>query len=142
MLIDQLSQRSDILNLDDLKNRCLGNVAFVEQVLELLAERGEADIALLEESLNKSDYEKLYHVAHRLKGAFANASAKRMSSTAEELCDASRSQEERCLREKVESLRNQWNEFTNLIDRNSGDSQHGAFAVEGAEMTNRNAVSV
>ena len=138
MLLDQLTKRSDILDVDDLKNRCLGNMTFVQQVLQLLADRAEADIVQLEQVAAQDDYEGSYHVAHRLKGAFANASAVRMSELAEELCTAARSQNQGHLREKVKALRAHWNEFVELTTGESPES----FAPEESFEASSNTVSV
>lgn len=128
MTIEHLAKRSDIIDVSDLMNRCLGNMDFAARVLQLLAERGEEDLTVLEAAASSHDYEQLYHVSHRLKGAFANASASSMSGLANALCTAAESCDEAVALEKAQELRTHWNEFTSVLQ---GSSQE-RVAVQGA----------
>lgn len=115
MTIEHLADRSDIVDVSDLMNRCLGNVDFATRVLQLLAERGEEDLSLLEQAVSTHDFQQLYHVSHRLKGAFANASASSMSGLANALCTAAESCDEEATLEKTQELRSHWDEFTSVL---------------------------
>lgn len=115
MAIQSLHRYSDVLDVDDLMNRCLGNLDFACRVLQLLSERCESDLHGLERAAADSDFDQIYHISHRLKGALANASATGMSRLADEVCVASQSRNEDDSLSKTQALRGQWNEFVNLL---------------------------
>jgi HPt (histidine-containing phosphotransfer) domain-containing protein len=62
-------------NIEELFQRCLGHIDFVERILDKFQVRFEDDLAELEEGLEAGDAEAVTHVAHRLKGAAANVAA-------------------------------------------------------------------
>lgn len=115
MTIQSLSRYSDVLDVDDLMNRCLGNIDFACRVLQLLSERCESDLNGLERAAADSDFDQLYLISHRLKGALANASATGMSRLADEVCAASKSCNESDSLSKTQALRGQWDEFVSML---------------------------
>jgi HPt (histidine-containing phosphotransfer) domain-containing protein len=62
-------------NIEELFQRCLGHIDFVERILDRFQLGFEDDLAELENGLEARDAEAVAHVAHRLKGAAANVAA-------------------------------------------------------------------
>lgn len=115
MISDNISERTDVLNADELLKRCLGKIEFMEHVLGLLLERGGLDIASLKEAISNDDYGTAYQIAHRLKGAFANASANQLSRLAEEICEDSQAGNTDRVHEKLVLLEANWDDLTNML---------------------------
>lgn len=103
-----------MLDVDDLMQRCMGNLDFACKVLSIMSERCEEDIRALEQAVAEHDYDRVSRVSHRLKGAFANASAVEMSRLAGELCAASQSGSNEESADKAHALRSRWNNFQAL----------------------------
>lgn len=112
MNIHSLHQYADILDVDDLMNRCLGNVGFACRVLQILHAGCQTDIEVLEKAAAESDFERLYHVSHRLKGAFANASARQLSQLADDVCIASQSRDQHTSLRRTNELCDRWKAFS------------------------------
>jgi len=93
----------------------MGNIDFACRVLQILSERCDSDMEGLEQAAAQSDFDQVYHISHRLKGAFANASAKNMSRLADEVCSASRDKNESDSLEKTCKLRDEWDEFMAMV---------------------------
>jgi HPt (histidine-containing phosphotransfer) domain-containing protein len=68
-------ETADVIDLESLETRCLGNVQLVERVLNKFAVQLDADLAVLEEALEAHDAETFRATAHRLKGMSANVEA-------------------------------------------------------------------
>lgn len=112
MTIHSLHQYSDVLDVDDLMSRCLGNLGFACRVLQILHKGCQTDIEVLEKAAAESDFDRLYHVSHRLKGAFANASARQLSQLADDVCIASQSRDQNTSLRRTNELRDRWIDFT------------------------------
>lgn len=110
-----LHKYADVLDVDDLMNRCLGNVGFACRVLQILHAGCETDIDVLEKAAAESDFDRLYHVSHRLKGAFANASARQLSQLADDVCIASQSRDQDTSLRRTNELRDRWNDFSTKL---------------------------
>ena len=97
--------------LEDLRRRCLGNLELMERVLAAFQASFSGDLASLTEAAHRRDAEQARRLAHRMKGAAANAAAPQLMQLAAELerdCDASSSTSPR---DKVEQLQHQWKTF-------------------------------
>ncbi len=116
MTADSLEKYSKSVNVETLLDRCFGNLEFASRILGILNERCEPDIEAIEQAVQEEDYERIYGIAHRLKGAFANASADGLSRIAEELCAASKAMDAPASREQVSGLRESWEELSTLMD--------------------------
>jgi HPt (histidine-containing phosphotransfer) domain-containing protein len=68
-------ETADVIDLESLEARCLGNVELVERVLHRFAAELEADLATLAGALEASDTDTCRAVVHRLKGMSANVEA-------------------------------------------------------------------
>ncbi|WP_425400648.1 Hpt domain-containing protein [Aeoliella sp.] len=120
MKTESLDRYSKVLDVQDLMSRCMGNIEFACRVLQILSERCDSDIDGLEQAAAQQDFDQIYHISHRLKGAFANASATNMSRLADEVCTASRAKNESDSLEKTCKLRDEWDEFIAMV-RNDVD---------------------
>lgn len=115
MKTETLDRYSKVLDIQDLMSRCMGNIDFACRVLQILSERCESDMDGLEQAAAQQDFDQVYHISHRLKGAFANASAKNMSRLADEVCAASQAKNECDSLEKTCKLRDEWDEFKAMV---------------------------
>jgi HPt (histidine-containing phosphotransfer) domain-containing protein len=84
----QLEGLSHAIDVDDLISRCMGNLDFVERILTIFQTRCEADLEELEAAIKAADFAQVQRIAHRLKGACANAGAGRLSARAGDLWNA------------------------------------------------------
>lgn len=100
------------LDVQELLNRCMGNLDFAERILEKFQSRFDADFAELEQAMDAQDSAAAARVAHRLKGASATAAAhglRQQAATIEELA------RQQCLAEipsRLEDLRHEWARFS------------------------------
>lgn len=109
------------INLEDLFDRCLGNIALVERVIAKFEAGFHRDLEELESAVLNQDCQTAASVAHRLKGASANISARRIRETA---ADVERLSREGCLSEvpeAVESLRVERSRFSEAVASLSSD---------------------
>ncbi len=67
----------EMLNLDELRNRCMGNIDLVNRVLKKFQTRFPEELAEMKQALECGDSERIARVAHRVKGTSASVSAKR-----------------------------------------------------------------
>jgi len=65
-----------VVDLEALKQRCLGNLDLVDRVLRKFAAQLDADLVELERALQTSDIKTFALVAHRIKGMSANVEAR------------------------------------------------------------------
>ncbi len=102
---------SPVLEFDDLVERCMGNLDFVEKVLEKFEEGFPQQVEELESLLETRDADQLAAVAHRMKGNSANVSATglyRVATEIEGLCRANRIGE---IPARVDRLRREWDRY-------------------------------
>jgi HPt (histidine-containing phosphotransfer) domain-containing protein len=93
-----------VLDLRQLSDRCLGDQAFVEQILRLFVDKARSNVARICESIATSENATVASVAHELKGAASNVAAMRLGSAVAELETAARNNcdEDFCqLRERI-----------------------------------------
>jgi HPt (histidine-containing phosphotransfer) domain-containing protein len=99
------------LDLQELLDRCLGNLEFAQRVLAKFEARFGDDLRQLERDQEAEAAEAIARVAHRLKGSAANVAAKdleRISARIEELGRLGRLSE---IPERLEELRGEWSHF-------------------------------
>jgi HPt (histidine-containing phosphotransfer) domain-containing protein len=63
------------IDLDQLLVRCLGNLEFAERIIQIFQERFDKDLDELDRMLEAGDSDGVACLAHRLRGASANAAA-------------------------------------------------------------------
>jgi len=106
---------ASVLDVDDLVARCLGNLEFVDRVLAMFHQRCDEDLAELERAADAGDTETVVRLAHRLKGACANASAVTLRARAEEVERAARQGLLDDARERLGNLHDEWNRFVSAV---------------------------
>lgn len=75
----------DAIQLDQLVNRCLGNINFAQRVMTKFTGRLEDDIEELKDAMRGDSLPDVARLAHRLKGASANVAAEGLRKLAEEI---------------------------------------------------------
>ena len=95
--------------------RCMGNLEFAERILAKFQRAFEHDLAELEEAFRAGDEAEMTRVAHRMKGASANASAGRLEQAAAEIERLGRSG--RCpeVPPRLEDLRREWSRYLDCV---------------------------
>lgn len=103
--------KSDVLDLDRLRNRCMGNIALLERVLDQFHKRLPEELAELERALELRDSEQVARVAHRIKGTSANVSADGLQRAAAEIEDLGRTGSVTDVPTRLERLRSEWERY-------------------------------
>lgn len=114
---DALRKYSVVIDTDDLMSRCFGNIDFINRILCILKERCDAEMAELERAADELNVEQVYSIAHRLKGALANASASELSSLADQICVSLASENIGVTKDMIYQLRRGWDKLSALIDQ-------------------------
>jgi HPt (histidine-containing phosphotransfer) domain-containing protein len=78
-------QATPVLDLQQLRDRCLGNEELVERILDKLEHTLADEMRELHGSLLRADYVALATIAHRLKGTAANVGAELLREVAQQL---------------------------------------------------------
>ncbi len=110
-------QAATVLDIEDLMTRCLGNIEFAGRVLAKFQELGDGHLAELERAVASQDTEAIAQLAHRLKGASANAAAPGLCARAEEIESAARQCSLREIPARLENLRHEWSRFASEVPR-------------------------
>jgi HPt (histidine-containing phosphotransfer) domain-containing protein len=78
--MDQSVQQSDqaALDLEALKERCMGNLALVERVLAKFTGQLDTDLDALERAIETNNADQAAHLAHRIKGTAGSVSARHL----------------------------------------------------------------
>lgn len=76
---------SDVLNLNELVDRCLGNLPFVERLLEQFEDLLDRDVSVITQAAAARDLDTICQIAHRIKGASANVAAPALVKVAAEI---------------------------------------------------------
>ncbi len=108
-------QIADVLDVEDLLARCLGNVEFADRILGKFQERCDEDVSALEKAVFDCDEESVARLAHRLKGASANASALGLQRHASEIERAARHDAFDDVPASMESLKQEWTRFSEAV---------------------------
>ena len=99
---------SDVLNLQELQDRCMGNIELMQRVLGKFQQRIPEELAELEKALELRDMAQIARVAHRVKGSSANVSARGIEQAAVEIEDSSRAGRITDVSAHIERLRAEW----------------------------------
>ena len=103
--------RSNVLDVEGLRNRCMGNVVLMQRVLTKFQERFPEDLEDMESALNRGDIERVARVAHRVKGSAASVAALGVMQATSEIEDAGRSGRATEVSERIDLLHNAWAEY-------------------------------
>jgi HPt (histidine-containing phosphotransfer) domain-containing protein len=102
-------------NVEELVERCLGHIDFVERILDRFQLRFEDDLAELELGLEAEDAEGVVHVAHRLKGAAANVAAPILRTRLAEIERLGREERLSEITLQVALIRAEWSQFVEHV---------------------------
>lgn len=105
------SSYSDVLDLDRLRNRCMGNIDLLQRVLDQFHKRLPEELAELEHALELRDSEQVARVAHRIRGTSANVSAECLQRAAAEIEDLGRLGRVTDVPTRLERLRSEWERY-------------------------------
>lgn len=108
-------QTAMVIDAEDLMARCLGNIEFARRILVMFQELGYENLAGLEEAIAAEDAEAIALLAHRLKGASANAAALGLRAQAAEIEDAARQCSLGEIPARLENLRHEWSRFNSAV---------------------------
>jgi HPt (histidine-containing phosphotransfer) domain-containing protein len=97
-----------VIDFDDLMTRCLGNLEFADRILTVFQSRCETDLKELDQAIQANDIEQVERIAHRLKGACANAAAPRLASRAMDLWKVANQRKMESVPACFAALRSEW----------------------------------
>ena len=89
--ISAYADEREVLDRDELLQRCLGNFEFVERILDRFSEDFETKLDGIRELSKSREVYQLHQLAHQMKGTAANIAAHRIQAC---LCDLERSIDE------------------------------------------------
>lgn len=76
---------AEVLNLNELTERCMGNLEFAERVLARFQQLLDVDLQAVTQAASVEDFGQVAQIAHRIKGAAANVAARALVKVAAEL---------------------------------------------------------
>ena len=117
MNVELKDQMTDVLDVDDLLGRCLGNIEFAQRILGKFQQRCDEDIETLGKAVTDQDGEAIARLAHRLKGASANASAMGLQKYASEIESAARHESIEEVSVSFECLKLEWARFSEAVSQ-------------------------
>ena len=85
-LIDH-SQTAEVLDVEDLLRRCMGNRPFAIRIVQAFLAQLEADLSELDTAIAEENAALIAIIAHRVKGASSNVSARRLCQAAAAIGD-------------------------------------------------------
>lgn len=98
----------NVLDVDRLRNRCMGNMDLVQRVLNQFQKKIPEELAELERAISSRDTEQIARVAHRIKGTSANMSAERLQRAATEIETLGRLGQASDVPPLLAALRDEW----------------------------------
>jgi len=101
-------ESSDVMDVDALIERCMGNIDFVMRVLDRFQQRFPEELDELEEAASLRDAQRIAMLAHRIKGESATASASKMQQTLDEIEEMSLSGRVEEIPVRIKQLRGEW----------------------------------
>lgn len=99
------------LDIEELFDRCMRKLELAERLLASFEQRFVAEMSVLEQSLAAGDKEQMVRVAHALKGASANMSARPLQQIAAHIEDLGRANRLEEIPAGLAELRREWNRF-------------------------------
>jgi HPt (histidine-containing phosphotransfer) domain-containing protein len=103
------------LDIQELFTRCLNDIDFTERVLSRFQSQCEHDMEDLEQALRAEETETVSRIAHRLKGASANAAAHGLRQRAAVIEQAARQQPITEVSTLFQGLRSEWDRFVKTV---------------------------
>lgn len=115
MITQQDGQRASALDLDELVDRCMGNLEFVDRVLTKFQQRFGENLDELERALAQKDTERVVLIAHRLKGESASVAAGALRDRAGEIEALGRAGHISNIPDCLQRLRGDWALFSESV---------------------------
>ena len=115
MITEQAVQAVRAFELDELMERCLGNLEFVERVLSKFQQRFGENLEALERAVDAHDTEGVVQLAHRLKGESANVAARGLRDQAGEIERLGRNGQICDIPPCLAELRFEWSSFAESV---------------------------
>jgi HPt (histidine-containing phosphotransfer) domain-containing protein len=115
MNAEQMEQVASPVDFDDLVDRCLGNLEFVERLLTKFHQRFGEQLEELEIASAEQDAERVALVAHRLRGESASIAAPGLSERAAEIERLGRANRVADVAGSLDALRAEWAAFTEFL---------------------------
>ena len=113
--MEQEGRTSSAFELEELVERCMGNLEFVERVLTKFQQRFGEQLEELEQAVAQRDAERLVLVAHRLKGESASVAAAALRDRAGEIERLGRAGQVSNVPPCLQRLRAEWAEFAESV---------------------------
>ena len=104
---------SEVLDLEGLRNRCMGNIDLMQRVLKMFQERIPEEVEAMEQALQRKDAEQVGAIAHRVKGSSASISAGGLMRAAAEIEEVSRAGRIADVPASIGHFRDEWEEYLN-----------------------------
>ena len=111
MSLTSTASTYEVLNIEELLARCLGNASFATRVLTKFQDRLEVDLRELDEAIQARDSAAVASVAHRIKGASANVAAPQLHECSAEIERWGRAGCLADMPDSVDRLRREWSRF-------------------------------
>ena len=108
---------SDVLDLEGLCKRCMGNIDLVQRVLKTFQQRIPGEMEAMEKALEARDTEQIARVAHRVKGSSASVSAAGVARAAAEIEDVSRAGSVTDIPASIGHLHDEWGQYLDYATR-------------------------
>jgi HPt (histidine-containing phosphotransfer) domain-containing protein len=102
---------TEILDYEALLNRCMGNMELASRLLVKLETCLPEEIESMEKALAMQDAEQVARIAHRVKGALLNISARRLAQAVEEIESLGKMGRIADIPTRIERLRQEWEQF-------------------------------
>lgn len=103
------------IHIDELVERCLGNLDFAERILTRFQHHFGEELGLLEQGLAAQDAEGIARVAHRMKGAAANAAAPALRDRAAQIERLGRAGRLSEIPATLAEMRDRWTDFAEEV---------------------------
>jgi HPt (histidine-containing phosphotransfer) domain-containing protein len=111
MSVNSTGPTNEVLCVDELLARCMGNIDFASRVLAKFQDRFAEDLQELDQAVLAQDAAAAAHVAHRIKGAAANVAAVQLRERSAEIEQLGRAQRLSDIPAGVDQLRREWSRF-------------------------------
>ena len=111
MSLTSTASTHEVLNIDELLARCLGNISFATRMLAKFQDRFEQDLLELDKAILAQDTEAVARIAHRIKGASANVAAAQLHESSAEIEQSGRARRLSDISTGVDRLRQEWSRF-------------------------------
>ena len=103
------------IQLEELYERCLGNLSLVERVLETFEEQFGPHVSQLQQALSASDVPTISRIAHKLKGASSNVSAGRLQRVMQAIEEAAGENRLDVVQQALSELEQEWAEVSRFL---------------------------